>query len=200
MAGSAAHGAAQPGGRREPSSRLRRLLRDDETLLWSAKPHAQGWYVGTVAGITLTVLLVGTLLGVPATWVAFVEGSSTYPLGAGTTALLGLAVLLLAAGGAALLAHLTYRHAEMGLTEDRLVRLGGLVGQDASSVALEDVRDVEVRVYPFDRLFGTGRIRVTVPGSPVAGLRMGYVADPYETLEQIERLRAEAAGEVGDGS
>lgn len=195
MAGSTAH-AAETRAAAEPSDRLRTLLRSDETLLWSSKPHRKGWYVGTVAGMTVGLGLVGAIFGL-LTGFALSQGGA--PIGPGTAALTGLGGLLAIASVAAVLAHLMYRHAELGLTDDRLIHLGGLVGQDASSVALEDVRDIDARVYPFDKLFGTGRIHVQVAGGAGAGLRMGYVPDPYETLDRIEELRAQATGEA-DGS
>lgn len=197
MAGSTAH-VADANHRQGASDRLRRLLRSDETLLWSTKPHTRGWHVGTVAGMTLALTLVGTLFGLPFAYIAFQGGGSAL-LGVGTAVLTALGAVLAVAGTAAVLAHLMYRHAEMALTDDRLVRLGGLVGQDASSVALEDVRDIDVRVYLFDKLYGTGRIHVQVAGGPAAGLRMGYVPDPYEVLDRIEELRAQATGEVDEG-
>lgn len=181
----------------DTSHHLRAMIRDDETLLWSTKPHRRGWYAGNVVGLTLGMGLFAGIFGAFAGLAILGDETSTFPLGAGGTAVLVLGGLLALALGGAILAHAMYRHAELALTDDRLIRLGGLVGRDASAVSLEDVRDVEVRVFPLDKLFGTGRIRVKTAGGADSGLRMGYVADPYGTLEQIEGLRAQAAGEAG---
>jgi uncharacterized membrane protein YdbT with pleckstrin-like domain len=193
---------AHPGGQAAsasdggPSEGLRRVLRDDETVLWSSKPVKRAWYWGHLVGFPVGFALVMVLVGGPFAGFYYVaEGGFGVPTGMlltwGGAIYLFLAIIVGVSG------HLAYRHAEMGLTEDRVVRMGGIVGRDASSLALEDVRNVDVRVLPWDKAFGTGRVRVRTAGGPGSGVRMSYVAEPQETVRQIEDARKQAEEAAG---
>lgn len=180
----------------EPSGRLRSLLRDDEELRWWSKPDRAAWYAGHVVGLPLGFGIVGLLVGVPSAGIAYLSGSlPAVDPGTAVLAVLGAGAALVAVSAA--LAHLLYRHQELGLTDDRLIKLGGLVGRDASTVSLEDVRDVDIRVVPMDRLFGTARVRFKVAGGARAGVWMSYVDEPYEVLDLLEDARGGADRPTG---
>lgn len=176
----------------EPSEQLRRLLQDDEELVWVGKPQKAAWYVGTTIAVPLAFGLVGLLFGVPFGAIMYLDEGSLAGMAPSTVAvyagiaLLGLAVL------AAVLAHLSYRHKEVAVTDRRVIHLHGVVGRDASVVELDDVRDVDVDVVPADKPWGTGSLVLQVAGGAGAGVRFAKMEDPYALMDRVEEIRSQA--------
>lgn len=176
-----------------PSRRLRQILREDETLVWHGKPDRRAFYGGWLFGILILLVFAGPLVAF-ATYVT-VDPDSLGNLWTPTTGI-GLGLLALTALGALALRR-GHRLAEYGLTDDRLVKLGGLYGQDATTLSLEDIVDVDVRKSLVDELCGTGWIVVQTGGSAVS---LDFVPEPFQLLETIDEARDEEQREASPSS
>lgn len=176
----------------QASEHLRRLLRDDEDLLWSSKPPKAAWYVGRTVGVPVALGVVALLLGAPVGGVVYMSQGGL-GLGFGTLAGYGLAALAVVTLLSGAVAHLSYRHAELALTDDRIVHLHGVVGRDTRSIDLDDIQDVAVNVAPGDVPWGTGTLHVKVARGGTSGLTIATVAHPYDVVERIEEARAAAS-------
>lgn len=172
----------------EASAHLRRRLRDDETLLetWRQQPAVS--YFSCFVDLPLRLLALGLVLAGP--WVALLwvagEFSPVAHLETFVGIWLGLWVLLGFVG------FRSYQLSELGLTDDRLIELGGVVGRDASSVVLDDIQDVELKKGLVDEVFGVGGLRFKVAGGDSSGIRFTCIEDPHAALERIEDARKQA--------
>lgn len=172
------------------SDDVTRLLRDDEEVLWRAKPDPSAFYAGWALALSITA----TFLAVPAVGWAFLElGVSPTAFPAAPTAG-GLAAVAIAAG---LALRRAYALAEYVVTDDRVLRSGGIVGRDVSTVPLADVTDVDVTRSLIGKLFGTGQLAFQTAGGPTAGVRLACVRGPYEVLGAIEDARERARSSEG---
>lgn len=166
-------GAAQAVRPQGPSSLLQRNLRDEETLLWHGTPQRRAWYVSTFVATPIGLLVFVGLVGGAFAGFAVADGAITI---LGAVKILGGIWLGLA--GLAILAQIQMlRHLEYTVTDQRLIKLGGVVGRDVSTVRLEDIRDVEANAGIWKKLFGVGGIRIKVPGGSQGGAAMAGAQD-----------------------
>lgn len=184
----------------EASEHMERLVREDEELVWHAKPDETAFYVtGIVGGLVLAGFL-APFVGMPMTMVL---GTLLGVFG-GEAALLwtfgGLLALALVAVPLAVWAitRRRYRFAEYAVTHDRVLEVSGLFGRDSSTVSLEDVRDIDVSVGLTGKLFDTGRLSFQTAGGSDAGVSFNHISDPYDVLERIEEVRHRGADPRAD--
>jgi uncharacterized membrane protein YdbT with pleckstrin-like domain len=198
-----------PSPSREPSDHVRRLLRDDEQCLWSSKPKTSAFFITSFVGniVLLGFFMIWAGLFVIPFGYKFLESSAPATLRTiqDTVTSLGVGGILLAVPSVIVLgallvtmtvSYLRYSHRELALTDDRAIKTSGLVGRDSSTVALKDIRDINVDVGLVDKIFGTGSIKVQVAGGESAGWSFRELDDPYAVLNEIEDARkgAETAG------
>lgn len=191
-----AAGPAQAG----PSEHLQRLLRDDEELVWSSKPHRKAHYWTTFAVALVTAGFAGQFLGglldaLLAAAAIFSGARWLHEIGF----LVDLLVFVAVVASAHVAARWRYRLAEFGLTDDRAVATSGIVGRDTSTVSLKDVRDIDTNVGIVDKIFGTGTLKLQVAGGGSSGLSYRYVENPYEVMDILEDARSDAAGAGATG-
>jgi uncharacterized membrane protein YdbT with pleckstrin-like domain len=177
-----------------PSDHLRRLLRDGEDLAWRSKPHERAHYWATlVPGVPIVgfgVRFVGGFLQFVLSALAILLGVDALAnIAEAVLPILGLSVSI---GAAHLAARWRFDHAELGLTADRVIATSGIVGRDTSTLALADVRDVDVTVGLMDKLFGTGQVELQVAGDMTAGATFNYIDEPYEVMDTLEGARKKA--------
>lgn len=177
----------------EASAHLRRLLREDESIDWHAKPDKASFYAGHVLAGLVSMVFMAPFFAVPTAIVTAGAVGLTLGEAAIGPALAGVLGLGLLAAPIVLWAAVRrqYEFAEYAVTDDRLVMTSGLIGRDASTVSLEDVRDVDVSVGAIGKLFGTGQLAFQVAGGSDSGATFDHVEAPYVTLEEIEGTRAE---------
>lgn len=176
------------------SDHLQRLIRDDEQINWHAKPDKQSFYAKHIVGGLVSAVFLGfffapfggMVIGFGAL-ALFGEQGVVWTFGSlAVVALVGVPLLVWAT------ARRQYRFAEFAVTDDRVIHSSGLFGRDASTVSLEDIRDIDVSVGLFDKLFGTGKLKFQTAGGSNSGAKFASVPDPYGALETIEAVRREA--------
>lgn len=199
---------SQPTGRRarqagpgaeDVSATLEGLLRADEELRWHYRPHTGTYLKVSVVGAVLVGLILwsifyGLFVGIP----VFAE------LGPAIEALLGISVVSAFLAGWLLMqviwvvgvTVLSYRASdrlEFAVTDQRAIKVGGMVGLDTSAVAWETVTDVEVDRNLMTKLFGTAYVYVRTGGGGQTyrggGVRFGPVQDAMAAVERIEAIR-----------
>lgn len=172
------------------SADLERVLAPDEELVWHARPdrrsHMVGWLISAVPVLVFfgpfvfmtamfCVLLVGIAIDAGLAYlIAGILGAMAFTLG-------------LVVGGTYLLARRALAYAEYAVTDRRLIRFGGLIGRDYSTIDRANVEDLEVNVGLVNERFGTGTISATTAGS--GGVSFSNVLDPYAVLESVQSLR-----------
>lgn len=179
---------------------LRRLLRDDEELLWRGTPNRRRLMVDAVKAMTPVFVALG-LIGVFVMFVAglAVEASGRDPLS--ILPVLGVAAVVVAVVVVAVglwYANRRHEYAEYAATDRRLISFGGCFGRDSSSVDWEGVRDLEATVGGVDRAFGTGTVHVATEGR--GDITFRYVDRPHELAAALDRVRTgeSQAMEFGD--
>lgn len=172
------------------SADLRRVLSDDEEVLWHGEPDRRSFVVGHLVGAIPLILFLGPIVFIPTMFAVLmvgiaIEGGIAYLV----VGFLFAAVftLLVVFGGVYLLAGRAYAFAEYAVTDRRLIRFGGIVGRDYSTVDWDDVEDFEVDVGFVDDRYGTGSVSAVTAGS--GGVSFSSIADPYGVLETIESVR-----------
>lgn len=179
----------------ELSEHMSRLLRDGEEVLWTSKPQKKAFYVTSIVGGLFVMGFLGMFFLMP--FVGFITILLAGFAGS-TEAAVGIAsgVALLVALGVVGLVYLTtrwqYKNTEFGITQDRAIKTSGIIGRDASTLSLADVRDVDVNVGLLDKLFDTGTIELQVAGGQNSGCRFTRVDRPYDLLETLQDLLHEA--------
>lgn len=178
----------------DASEHLDRLVREDETLTWHATPDKRAFYASGILKGLFSAAFVAPFVAVP---VSFVLGMAAVALaGEGAVAWTLGGMLALAVVSVPVLVWAAVRRryelAEFAVTDDRVIETGGLFGRDASTVSLEDVRDIDVSVGLLGTVFGTGTLSFQTAGGSDAGASFSHVPDPYEALERIETARHDA--------
>lgn len=183
----------------EASEHMRRLLRDDEQMLWNSKPQKKAFYVSGIVGGLFAMGFLGMFFAIP--FFGFVAVLISGFVGSAESALaiasgLGILGVLVVVGLVYVMTRWRYKHAEFGLTDDRAIKTSGFIGRDASTISLADVRDIDVNVGILDKVFGTGKVKLQVAGGRNSGATFNYIDEPYEVMDTLEdaRKQAEAAG------
>lgn len=203
MAGSVGHEAAagtSDVSSEGPSPEMRRLLRDDESLLWRGTPDRRAMVFSALVGAPFAI---GVLVfGVGGLFAGFAWAAGDVTM-MGAAKILGgvwLGLSVLAAVGT--LAQI--RHLEYAVTDQRVIEFGGIIGRDASTVRLEDVQDLEAGAGIMTKMFGVGGVSVDVPGGggpgtgqseANSGIDFMYIEDHRD----VQNLIADARKGVGDG-
>lgn len=182
----------------EASEHLQRLLREDEELTWHGKPDKKALYASNAIGGLFAAVFFGGFFGIPGSAViggiavgVWGEQAALWAVG-GFLALLAVGIPT----GLILGMRQHYENAEFAVTDDRVIETGGMIGKDTSTISLEDIRDVDVNVGLFSKLFGTGSLEFQVAGGSNSGITFNHVPSPYVTLQQIEGTRKDAEEEA----
>lgn len=173
-----------------PSTQLERILADDETLLWCGTPYRRAWYFSSLVAGPLAILALVLGVGGAFATFAWLSGDVTLVGAAKILAAVWFGLSVLASG--ATLAQL--RHLEYAVTDRRVIKFGGIVGRDATTVAVGDIQDVEAGAGLLTKLFGAGGVTLKAPGGPSSGLALMSI----ENHRDVQKLILDARETTGD--
>ena len=154
-----------------------RILRDGEEVILTVKPS--GWFV------LLYSLPVLAPLAVAAAGAFFIQISLGYF--SGTVGLMVLLGCLVAAGGQLLLASFRWLGRLYVLTNQRVLRLRGVVRVDVYDCPLSRISEVDVQCASFERIFALGSMGFAIDGKVTTGPGWINIAHPHEVAEEVRR-------------
>ena len=154
-----------------------RILHDGEVVILTVKPS--GWFV------LLCSLPVLTPLAVVAGGAFFIQIALGYFSGTvGLMVLLGCSV---AAGTQLLLASFRWLGRLYVLTNQRVLRLRGVVRVDVYECPLNRISEVDVQCASFERIFALGSMEFAIDGKVTAEPGWINIAHPNEVAEEVRR-------------
>lgn len=169
---------------------LERVLAAGEKLRWHGAPDRRSFVVGYLASGIPLLFFAGPFVFAPTLFALLMLGIS---LDAGAAYLVGSVLtaavvsLVVVFGGVYLIASRACDHLEYAVTDQRLIRFGGIVGRDYSTVDWANVEDFEVNVGLIDGRYDTGSLKAITAGS--GGVTFSTVRNPYDVLDTIESAR-----------
>ncbi len=175
---------------------LDKMIDQDEQVLWSGRPQAVLYILGS------PLLIVFALV-----WLFFDLGlfNAVGSMGFATSGRLERVEILFMlvhlapvwyTFGTMIYRALLWHKIEYALTTRRVYRSSGIFGTDISSLELREINNLSVDVNPLEHLLGVGTIRLTpdvTTGSgehkrTIAGYRFKHIRDPYELYNRIKKI------------
>jgi uncharacterized membrane protein YdbT with pleckstrin-like domain len=159
------------------------VLDDDEQVVLAVRPHGR-----VLVGPVLVLLVVAPVTVVMA---AYVPGGPVGSVGSVLRwVVLGLGAIVVVRG--ALVPFLVWRSTSYTVTTHRVSVRRGVLHRFGRDVSLGRVTAVTFRIGPWDRLFGSGRIRIDTAGEGP------LVLDDVPAVEQVQRAVQTYAGRAQD--
>lgn len=163
---------------------LNKVLNADERVLWQGKPVFFPYYMSK--GISVT------LFGLFWTGIIIVGFGGHFPqsLMIYLFLLIGIGMIILPP----ILAALSYLNLYFAVTDKRIIIQSGIIGRDFKFLDFDQITDANVDVNIIDKMFGTGTINISSPGTVTIhkgrtsyGFSFGNVSSPYEVFKFVKR-------------
>jgi len=175
-------------------SRLDKLLRADEKVLWSGKPVKVPFILPSLVAVPFGLFFMG--FSIFWMWGAASVGAP------GPFILFGLSFVLIGLGltvGTPIRQLMRYRNTEYMITDQRVIAQTGAIGLDTRYLDLDKIQEVYVQVGFIDKMFGTGTILAVTAGHVYvdrggAFMRPSLAAlkEPYEVQNILQEAIAKA--------
>ncbi len=146
----------------------RRVLTDEERVIWSGRPSWRG---------RMAILVPGALLAALVLVVALWAGLAT------DITLILVAILVVVTLGWTLLETIRWKYT---ITNRRVFVRHGLVSVNEQTARLERVQDITLHQTLFDRMFGVGRLRIDTAGSEGGALEFKALVAPTHVREVLD--------------
>jgi len=173
-------------------SRLDKLLRANEKVLWSGKPVKMPFILPGLGAIPFGLIFMGFSIF----WMMMASQ------GGGSFWLFGLIFFFIGFGvsfGAPIRQLVAYRNTEYLITDQRLITQTGAIGLDTRYLDLDKIQEVYVQVGLIDKMFRTGTIFAVTAGQVYVGsggpfMRPSLAAlkEPYEVQNILQEAIAKA--------
>jgi len=173
-------------------SRLDKLLRANEKVLWSGKPVKMPFILPSLMAVPFGLIFLGFSI-------FWMMAASQTP---GSFWLFGLIFFFVGFGvvfGAPIRQLVAYKNTEYLITDQRIITQTGAIGLDTRYLDLDKIQEVYVQVGFIDRMFGTGTIFAVTAGHVYVGrsgafMRPSLAAlkEPYEVQNILQEGIAKA--------
>ncbi len=148
-------------------SKMDRLLKTDEKILWSGKPEKKAFVLPALASIPFGLFFLAFAIF----WIltASSAGPDFFTFMGLPFVLVGIVITV----GPFLWQLLRHRNTEYVITDKRIITQTGAIGLDTRFVDFDKIQEVYVKIGVIDRLFGTGSLYAMTAGSSNFGPQSG---------------------------